>query len=156
MPDRTLIPSLEAARDFEGAELGPGEWVEISQQRIDRFADVTGDHQWIHCDVERATRESPWRGTIAHGYLTLALVPDLLAGIVEIRGWKTAVNTGLDRLRLPAPVPSGARVRLSATIRDVRRLPGDGVRIAFAVRCEVEGSARPALLATVNYAYLPD
>jgi acyl dehydratase len=155
MAVKTVIPGLAAVRGFEGAELGPSDWVAIPQELIDAFAEVTRDRQWIHSDVERASRESPWKGTIAHGYLTLALVPHLLAQILEIRGWKTAVNTGLDKLRFPAPVPSGARIRLAATIKDVRALPRDGVRITFAVRCEVEDAAKPALLARVNYAYLP-
>jgi acyl dehydratase len=138
---RTVIPSPAAAKDFVGAALGPSEWLAIGQERIDAFAEVTGDRQWIHCDVERARRESPWKSTIAHGYLSLALVPALLGSVVEVRGASTAVNTGLDKLRLSAPVPAGSRVRLRAEIKDVRPLPREGVRITFAVRLEVEGSA---------------
>ena len=158
-PDRVAaaplaLESPEAARALVGAALGPSEWVVVDQARIDAFADATGDHQWIHCDVERARRETPWKGTIAHGYLSLALVPALLAGLVEVRGCASVVNTGLDKLRLSAPVPAGARVRLHARVYDVRALAGGGARIAFSVRLEVEGSAKPALLARVNYAYL--
>jgi acyl dehydratase len=148
------LESPEAARAFVGAELGPSAWLVVDQARIDAFADATGDRQWIHCDVERARRESPWKSTIAHGYLSLSLVPVLLASLVELRGCASVVNTGLDKLRLSAPVPAGSRVRLHARIEDLRPLAGGGARIAFAVRLEVEGNAKPALLARVNYAYL--
>jgi acyl dehydratase len=151
--EKTVIPSLAAVHDYVGVPLGATDWVTISQERIDAFADVTGDHQWIHCDVERASRESPWKSTIAHGYLTLALTPDLLAQLLEIVGWKTAVNTGVEKLRFSSPVPAGGRVRMRAEIRDARDLPGGGLRIGFAVRFELEGASKPVLLATVNYAY---
>ena len=127
----------------------------MTQDRIDAFAAVTGDRQWIHCDLERARRESPWGTTIAHGYLSLALVPALLEGLLEIRGASRVVNSGLEKLRFSAPVPAGARVRLYAAIRDLRKLPSGGARIAIEVRLELEGSAKPALLATVSYAYFP-
>lgn len=149
------IPNLGAVKEHIGTELGATEWIAIDQARIDAFAEVTNDHQWIHCDVERASRESPWKTTIAHGYLTLSLVPDLLSQLVEIGGWETAVNTGLDKCRFSAPVPAGSRVRMKASIKDARDLPHDGVRITFGVRLEVEGAAKPALLASVNYAYFP-
>jgi acyl dehydratase len=149
------IPSLEALKDYVGQPLGPSEWTTIDQDRIAGFADVTGDHQWIHVDVERASRESPWKATIAHGYLTLAMTPDLLGQILSIEGWKTAVNTGLDRLRFSTPVPAGSRVRMKAEIKDTRDLPAGGVRVTFAVRFEVEGAPKPALLANVNYVYFP-
>lgn len=150
-----MIPTPTEARGFVGRELGPSEWVGVEQERIDAFAEISGDRQWIHCDVERARRDSPWKSTIAHGYLSLALVPTLLSSVVEIRGAASAVNTGLDKLRLSAPVPAGSRVRLWAEIKDVRALPQGGARVTFAVRLEVEGSRKPALLASVNYAYLP-
>lgn len=150
---KTVIPSLRAVKDYVGQPLGPSEWIEVTQQRIDDFARATDDRQWIHCDVERAVRESPWKTTIAHGYLTLALTPRLLNDLVEICGWKTAVNVGLDRMRLSSPVPSGARIRMHAEIADAREVPRGGVRVSYAVRIEVEGYARAALVARVNYAY---
>ena len=150
---RVVIPSPAAAAAFVGRTLGPSEWITIGQERIDAFAEVTGDRQWIHCDVERARSESPWKSTIAHGYLSLALVPALLESVVEVQGASSAVNTGLDKLRLSAAVPSGARVRLRGEIKDVRPIPRGGARITFAVRLEVEGAAKPALIASVNYAY---
>jgi acyl dehydratase len=151
----TVIPSLSAVKDYVGVPLGASEWVQISQQRIDAFADATGDHQWIHCDAERAARESPWKTTIAHGYLTLSLVPQVLEQLIEVSGCATLINTGLDRMRLPAPVPVGSRVRLRGEIQNARDLSDGGVRVRFAIRIEVEGSARPALLAALNCVYLP-
>ena len=153
MAAKTVIPDLASARAFAGQELGPSEWVTVDQSRIDAFAAVTGDRQWIHIDVARARADSPWGSTVAHGYLTLALVPVLLAEVLEIGGVTSVVNTGLDKLRLSAPVLAGARIRLRARIESVRPIPREGVRIQFAVRLEVEGSSKPALLAAVNYVY---
>jgi len=149
------IPTLDAVKEYVGKPLGPTEWTMVDQARIDGFAEVTGDHQWIHVDVARADRESPWKTTIAHGYLTLAMTPDLLSQILSIKGWTTAVNTGLDKLRFSAPVPAGSRVRLKASIKDTRNIPKGGVRVTFALRFEVEGASKPALLANVNYVYFP-
>lgn len=153
--ERVVIPSLDRVKDHVGKPLGPSEWITVGQDRINAFADATGDHQWIHVDPERAGRDSPWKTTIAHGYLTLALTPHLLSQVVAIGGWHTAVNTGLDKLRLSSPVSAGSRVRLSAQIKDTRSLPNDGLRVTFAVRVEVEGATKPALLANINFAYLP-
>ena len=152
---KTVIPSIPAIHDYVGRTLGPSDWIPISQERIDRFAEATDDRQWIHTDPERASREAIWKTTIAHGYLTLALTPHLLGRILLIENCTVAVNTGLERARLSAPVPSGSRVRMRAEIRDARNVPNGGVRAAFAVRIEVEGSSKPALLATVNYVYFP-
>jgi acyl dehydratase len=149
------IPSLARVPDFAGVPLGPSDWVTVTQECIDAFAALSGDRQWIHCDVERAARESPWKSTVAHGYLSLALVPRLLAEIVSIGGCESAVNAGLERLRFSAPVPAGARVRLHAEIAKARGLPRGGVRVSFALRLEVEGAARPALAGQVHYVYLP-
>ena len=153
--ERVVIPSLDRVKDHLGKPLGPSEWITVGQDRINAFADATGDHQWIHVDPERAGRDSPWKTTIAHGYLTLALTPHLLSQVIAIGGWHTAVNTGLDKLRLSSPVSAGSRVRLSAQIKDTRSLPNDGLRVTFAVRVEVEGATKPALLANINFAYLP-
>jgi acyl dehydratase len=152
---KTVISSLAALKDSVGLCLGPTDWVLVSQERIDAFAEVTGDTQWIHVDPQRAGRESPWKTTIAHGYLTLSLVPHLLGRILWIEGVGSAVNTGLDRLRLSAPVPSGSRVRLHAEIKDARNMPRGGVRVTFAIRFEVEGGAKPAMTANVTYVYFP-
>jgi acyl dehydratase len=150
-----VIPSLAAVKYWVQTPLGVSEWVTVDQERIDRFAAATNDRQWIHVDVERARLESPWKQTIAHGYLTLALVPDLLSRRVVILGVKTAINTGVDKLRFSAPVLAGSRVRLHAQIKDAREVPGSGLRVAFLVRVEVEGGARHALMANVSYLYHP-
>jgi len=153
MATNTIIKSVADLADYVDVELGISDWVEITQERIDAFADATGDHQWIHCDPPRANRESPYGGTIAHGYLTIALGPTLLEQVVTIEDMKTAVNTGSDKVRLSAPVPVGAKIRLSARIKNARDLPTGGVRVALALRFEIEGVAKPACLATVNYVY---
>jgi acyl dehydratase len=150
-----VIPGLAAVKYWQDTPLGETDWVQVAQQRIDQFAEATDDRQWIHVDVERARRESLWKQTIAHGYLTLSLIPALLTQLVFIVGVKTAINTGIDKLRFSAPVPSGSRVRLKATIKDAREVPTNALRISFAVRVEVEGASKPALLANVNYLYYP-
>lgn len=153
MGSPTVIRSLAAVKDYVGVELPVSDWIPITQERIDAFANATDDHQWIHTDVERARRESPWKETIAHGYLTLALVPALLRQILSVEGSPTAVNTGIDKMRLSSPVLAGSRVRLSATIKHVRELPRGGVRVAIHVNLEVEGSSKPACTADVIYLY---
>jgi acyl dehydratase len=150
-----VIPSLAAVKFWVQTPLGVSDWVTVDQQRIDRFADATEDRQWIHVDVERARCEAPWKQTIAHGYLTLALIPELLSQRLVILGAGTAVNTGVDKLRFSAPVPSGSRVRLHAEIKDAREVPGGALRVTFNARVEVEGASRPALLANVTYVYYP-
>jgi acyl dehydratase len=150
-----VIPGLAALEFWVATPLGVSEWVTVDQSRIDRFADATGDRQWIHVDVERARRESPWKQTIAHGYLTLALVPELLSRLVVILGVKTAINTGVDKLRFSAPVLAGSRVRLQAEIKNAREVPPSALRVTFTVRVEVEGGAKPALIANVSYLYYP-
>lgn len=151
----TVIPSLAQIRDYVGRPLGTSDWTTISQERIDAFAEATGDRQWIHCDVERARAESPWKGTIAHGYLTLSLVPVLLSQIFIVAGSRSVINTGAEKVRLSAPVPAGSRVRMSAEILHARNLPTGGVRVAIGLRFEVEGQAKPVCLATVNFVYFP-
>ncbi len=150
-----VIPSLAAVKFWVETPLGETDWVPVCQDRIDRFAEATDDRQWIHVDIERARRESIWKQTIAHGYLTLSMVPALLSRLVVIVGVKTAINTGIDKLRFSAPVLSGSRVRLKAEIKDAREVPDHAVRICFAIRVEVEGGSKPALLANVNYLYYP-
>ncbi len=132
-----------------GQELGPSEWMTVDQAMIDKFADATGDHQWIHVDVERARREMPGGKTIAHGYLTLSLVPRLAATLVKINKVKRGVNYGSNRVRFTAPVPAGARVRLRLKIAKVEPVEGHGVRVTNEVTMEVEGQERPALVAEI-------
>jgi acyl dehydratase len=150
-----IIPSVAALHEHAGEKLGHSGWIAITQERIDTFADATGDHQWIHCDVERARIESPFKTTIAHGYLTLSLVPTLLAELVTVEGCETVINTGVEKVRLSTPVLSGARVRMSATLRDTREVPRGGVRATFQVRFEVDGETKPACHGSVTYVYFP-
>jgi acyl dehydratase len=138
---------------YIGRPLGSSGWVTIDQAMIDKFADATGDHQWIHVDVERAKREMPGGKTIAHGFLTLSLLAGLAHQIYEIRKRSRGINYGSNKVRFTAPVPVGSRVRLSQTLKNVEDIDG-GVRMTFESTMEIEGSARPALVAeTLSLAY---
>ena len=139
--------------DAVGTELGAGEWVEIDQERIDRFADATGDHQWIHVDPDRAAA-GPFGGTIAHGYLTLSLLPALQDGLLEVGGVAMAVNYGLDRVRFLQPVPAGARVRASSVITAAEETRM-GIRLGQRVTIEIEGQEAPALVADAIALFVP-
>lgn len=154
MGEVKVVP-LDGLEALVGTDLGHSEWVAISQDRIDAFAAATDDHQWIHTDVERARRESPWKEPIAHGYLTLSMAPSLLNQLIEVDGASKAVNTGIERLRLSSPVPAGSRIRLAANVKHVRRLPRGGARVVFHLVVEAEGAPKPAAVADVVYAYLP-
>lgn len=129
--------------------LGASSWFEMDQERINRFADATDDHQWIHVDPERAT-EGPFGRTIAHGYLTLSLVPKLMGDVLVIDDMKMGVNYGIDKLRMTAPVPAGSRVRVSARLLDAEP-KGDGVLYRLDTAVEIENSDRPALVGTMLY-----
>ena len=136
-----------------GRELGPSEWMTVDQAMIDKFADATGDHQWIHVDVERAKREMPGGTTIAHGYLTLSLVPRLAATLMRVKKRSRGVNYGSNKVRFISPVPAGARIRLRQRIANVEQIQG-GVRVTSEMTVEVEGQARPALVAeTIGVSY---
>lgn len=129
-----------------GRELGPGEWLEIGQERIDGFADVTGDHQWIHIDPERAAA-GPFGATVAHGFLTLSLVPLLLDGLRRVEGTRMGLNYGLERVRFPSAVRSGTRVRARSTLVDATDVGDGGLQLVTRVTIEVEGSEKPACVA---------
>lgn len=136
-----------------GTTLGPGDWVEVTQERIDRFAEATEDPQWIHVDAERAAA-GPFGGTVAHGYLTLSLLPRLMRGLLVVEGGAMVVNAGSDRVRFVAPVRSGRRVRATAVVAAVT--PGErGTRIANDVTVEIEGEPRPALVARTLALHVP-
>lgn len=133
-----------------GRELGPSEWMTVDQAIIDKFADATGDHQWIHVDVERAKREMPGGKTIAHGYLTLALVPRLAQTLVKVTGRKRGLNYGSNKVRFTNVVPAGSRIRLrSYKLKRVEPMDGNGVRVTSEATVEVEGQERPALVAEI-------
>jgi acyl dehydratase len=128
-----------------GTHLGYGDWLTVDQARIDTFAEATGDHQWIHVEPERAAA-GPFGSTIAHGYLTLALVPRLLSAVVDYRGWSVKVNYGSDRVRFLSPVIVGSRIRAGAELLTVRP-SASGLQVGLEVTVEIEGSDRPALVA---------
>jgi acyl dehydratase len=137
--------SVADLRALEGTELGPTAWLEITQDRIDAFADVTGDHQWIHVDPERAAA-GPIGSTIAHGLLTLSLAPAFMEQLMAYDGFAHALNYGYDKVRFPAPVPVGSRVRLRATITEVADVPG-GAQVTTTQTIEREGGDKPVLVA---------
>ena len=147
----TRIAGIEDLESRLGQHLGYSEWHEVTQEQVDRFADATGDHQWIHVDVERA-KAGPFGGPIAHGYLTMSLAPALLAEVMAVDGVSMGVNYGLDKLRFPAPVPVGARLRVGAELRSVDRIAG-GVQAGLLATFEVEGAAKPSCVAHLLFRY---
>jgi len=146
------LPNLDALRALVGKKLGSSDWIEITQQRIDRFAEATGDHQWIHVDVERARRESPFGGTIAHGHLTLSLAPMLLRQILAVESVRLIVNPGIEHIRLRSPVRCGDKIRMHVTLKDLRNVPG-GVRATMSVSFEVQGQRKPAAFGDMLLVY---
>ena len=141
-----LIASIEDARGLEGKEVGLSDCVVIDQNRIDLFAEATDDFQWIHVDVDRAAREMPDGKTIAHGYLTLALIPALTGGFVDIRNLERGINLGVNKVRFYTPVQVGDRVRARATVLTARRRAG-ALLLTSETRIEVENSKKPACIA---------
>ncbi len=145
-----VFGSLDELTAAIGADLGHGEWLRIDQDRIDAFADATGDHQWIHVDTDRAAK-GPFGSTIAHGYLTLSLLPLLAGDLVDYAGWAVKVNYGSDKVRFPVPVRVGSRVRAGGMVAGVRETP-TGVQVTLQVSVEVEDPdgnpvSKPALVA---------
>ena len=142
-----VIEGIEELKSLIGEEVGASDWFEVTQSRINDFADATEDHQWIHIDVERAKTDSPFGSTIAHGFLTLSLLPHFAAQAFTVRGnFKMGINYGLNRLRFISPVKSGSRVRARFTLQAVEDVAG-GAQITWAVTVESEGGAKPALAA---------
>ena len=137
-----------------GQELGPSEWLTVTQEMIDKFAEATGDHQWIHVDVERAKREMPGGKTIAHGYLTLSLLPRLAPTLMKIEKRRRGLNYGSNKIRFISPVPAGSRIRLRQRLVNAEETRNGGVRITSEMTMEVEGSDRPAMVAeTIGVVY---
>jgi len=141
-----IIRSIDDAKALEGQEVGVSEWVTVDQKRIDKFAEATGDYQWIHVDRERAADELPDGKTIAHGYLTLALIPALTGGFVEVANLTRAMNFGCNKIRFYTMVPVGSRVRGRATVIQARKRAG-ALHLLSEVRVEVEGERKPACVA---------
>ncbi len=146
-----IFPNLAAFSAFAGQELGTTDWMTISQAQIQQFADATGDHQWIHLDTERAARESPYKTTIAHGFLTLSLAPQLLATLYRVESVRMGINYGANKVRFTNAVPSGSQVRMKAWLNGVEPQPGAdgaaGVRAIIECVFEVDGKAKPACIA---------
>jgi acyl dehydratase len=141
----TVVQTLSDLDALVGTDLGSSSWVEIDQARIDTFATATDDHQWIHVDPERA-KDGPFGSTIAHGYLTLSLVIPLWTQLLDVREVTTKVNYGLEKVRFPAPVPVGSKVRASATLAAVEQIPG-GVQLTIDAVIERDGSSKPVCVA---------
>ena len=142
--------SIDDLPDLVGKDLGTGGWLTVAQHRINTFADATDDHQWIHIDAEKA-RQGPFGHTIAHGYLTLALFIPLFSSLLDVAGVTTKINYGLNKVRFPAPVPAGARIRLNARITEVAPVQSDGVQVVLDGTIEIDGSAKPACVAQAVY-----
>jgi acyl dehydratase len=140
------IADLAELKSLVGAEVALSEWVDITQQRVNTFADATGDHQWIHVDPERCRRESPFGGPIAHGFLTLSLLPGMIDSALRMVDVKIGVNYGLNKVRFPAPVPVGSRLRAHLTVAAVTDIEG-GAQLTWDVLVEREGSAKPVCVA---------
>jgi len=149
-----LPATIDDLRRAIGTTLGPSVWVTIDQARIDSFAEVTGDHQWIHVNPARAAA-SAFRSTIAHGYLTLSLTPMLMDQLTRLRQGATSINYGLNRLRFLTPVPAGGRVRLRAKVLEVTDRPPEGVLATYELDYELEGADRPALVAEAISLLIP-
>jgi len=143
MQNPRVINGLEELRQLTGQEVGVSDWIEVSQDMINRFADLTGDHQWIHVDVERARKDTPFGNTIAHGFLTVSLLSQMSARTIEVRGdFKMRINYGFNRLRFVSPVPAGSRIRGHFTPQHVTEN-----EVTWQVTVELEGATKPALVA---------
>ncbi|HOT80347.1 MAG TPA: MaoC family dehydratase [Microthrixaceae bacterium] len=148
------VPTPADLLEHVGDSLGPTEWVVVDQERINQFAEATGDHQWIHVDVERATAESPFGGPIAHGYLTLALANLFLPQLLSVETFSAGLNIGLDKVRFPSPVPAGSKIRGSGEIVSAVEA-GGGVQVVVRVTIEAEGATKPACVADTVSRFLP-
>jgi acyl dehydratase len=141
-----LDVDIRTIGDRVGEEIAVSDWLEVTQARIDRFADATGDHQWIHVDLARAATESPYKSTIAHGFLTLSLLSTLIRESIRFTGLRMAINYGLNRVRFISPVPAGSRIRTRLTLQAVDKVTG-GVQVTWLATIEREGGEKPAAVA---------
>ena len=147
------VSSYDEFAAYLGKELGQSEWLEIDQDRINLFADATIDHQWIHVDTERAKTDSPYHSTIAHGYLTLSLLPHLYQQVIEAKNIKMLVNYGMDKMKFGIPVLAGKRVRLSCSLYNIANLRGTA-KVEIKFRLEIEGERKPALEGIATFLYM--
>jgi len=146
----TTAHGLDELLALAGTDLGHSTWLQVDQDRVDTFATATDDHQWIHVDPVRAA-DGPYGGTIAHGYLTLALLIPLFTELLEISGIGMSVNYGLNKVRFPSPVPVGAKIRLGGVVESVKPVKGDGVEMVVDFTVQIDGSAKPACVAQAVY-----
>ena len=142
-----VFQDFEEVKAAVGTEVGISDWVDVTQDRIDQFAEATGDEQWIHVDVERATRELPGRTTIAHGLLTLSLAPVFVRSVIGIKGIKNTLNYGANRIRYLTPVPAGSKLRGRVSIAEADDMPPNGLRVTYGITTEIHGGKRPACVA---------
>ncbi len=147
----TTIQGIEGLKERVGDHLGYSEWHQVTQEQVNTFAEATGDFQWIHVDVERA-KQGPFGGPIAHGYLTLSLGPLLIPQIVKVEGITMAVNYGLNKVRFPAPVPVGSKLRLGATLANVEDIAG-GVQVTMGMVYDLDGGDKPVCVAEIVFRY---
>lgn len=149
---KCVINSYEDFETWVGKELGVSDYVELSQERINKFADVTGDHQWIHVNPEKAAAESPLKSTIAHGYLTTSMIPFLWNQIVEVHNLKDMINYGMDKMRFKDPVLSGQSIRLRTTLKSLRNLRGT-IKAEIDFRMEIKETGRDAITGIATFLY---
>ena len=148
----TIVQGTSGLRDLVGQHLGYSDYLEVGQDRVNQFAEATGDHQWIHVDVDRANRESPFGGPIAHGYLTLSLGPLLVPQVIQVQGISMAVNYGSEKIRFPSPVPVGSKLRVGVECLDVTDIKG-GIQVTMRMTFEVEDAQKPSCVAENVYRY---
>ena len=142
-----LFKEFSEIKSAVGTEVGVSDWVTVTQDRINRFAEATGDEQWIHVDVKRARQELPAQTTIAHGLLTVSLVPEFVRSVMGLQGVKNTLNYGANRIRYLAPVPAGSRLRGRISINAAGDAPANGLRVTYGITIEIEGGERPACVA---------
>jgi acyl dehydratase len=152
----TKVNGIEGLKEIVGKPVGPSEWREVTQEDIDAFARLSGDDQWIHVDVERAKKESPFGTTVAHGNLTLSLIDGLRRDLIESSGFKLGVNYGWNKVRFPAPVPSGSKVRGTAEVTEVEDVGGGWFQVVTRFTLEVEGNDKPCCVADSVGRALPE
>ena len=150
--DQLIINSYEEFAAYEGKQLGASEWLQVDQDRINSFADATLDHQWIHVDTARAAEESPYKSTIAHGYLTLSLLPHMWNEIIKVNNLKMMVNYGMDKMRFGVPVITGSKIRLVASLERIENLRGI-CKALIDFKIEIEGQRKPALQGEAQFLY---
>ncbi|HET7887011.1 MAG TPA: MaoC family dehydratase [Bradyrhizobium sp.] len=142
-----IFSSFDEIKAAVGSEIGVSDWIEVTQDRINRFAEATCDEQWIHVDQERAKQEMPGGKTIAHGLLSLALAPLFIRSVIGLKGLRSTLNYGADRIRYLAPVPAGSKLRGRVTVARAEDVPPDGLRVNYQLVIEIEGGAKPACIA---------